>query len=118
MDNFQAIQLSNPRVERRTYLVSYSQADFNKSPTRECFGKMLEKKFNAGSSNAKVSYWACCLKQHQDGGVHYHASLKLTGAKKWRRVKESVMRDHNITVNFSDSHNCYTAAYKYVPAQC
>ena len=33
MDDFQATQLSNPRAGRRTYLVTYSRADFNKFPT-------------------------------------------------------------------------------------
>ena len=44
----------NPRVGRRQYLVSYSQADESKFFTRESFGKMLETEFNAGTSVVKV----------------------------------------------------------------
>ena len=80
----------------------------------ENFGEMLGEKFNGGSGSAKVGHLACCLEQHKDGGAHYHASLKLTGAKKWLRVMGSIMREHTITVNVSDSHNYYIAAYKYV----
>ena len=40
----------NPRVDRRQYLVTYSQADESKFFTRKSFGKMLEAEFNAGSS--------------------------------------------------------------------
>ena len=40
----------NPRVDRRQYLVTYSQADKSKFFTRKSFGKMLEAEFNAGSS--------------------------------------------------------------------
>ena len=49
----------NPRVGRRQYLVTYSQADESKFSTRESFGKMLEAEFNAGTSVVKVDYWAC-----------------------------------------------------------
>ena len=114
MDDFQSTQMENPRIGRRTYLVTYSQADVRKFPTRESFGKMLVEHFNAGSGKAKVSHWAVFQEQHEDGGLHYHASLKLTGAKKWLKVKESINNDHGIMLNFSDSHNYYIAAYRYI----
>ena len=105
--------MENPGIGRRTYLVTYSQGDVRKFPTRESFGKMLVEHFNAGSQSrkAKVIHWAVCQEQHEDGGLHYHASLKLTGAKKWLKDKESITNDHGITLNFSDSHNYYIAAY-------
>ena len=40
----------NPRVDRRQYLVTYSQADESKFFNRKSFGKMIEAEFNAGSS--------------------------------------------------------------------
>jgi hypothetical protein len=45
--------------------------------------KMLENKFNAGTSHVKVSHWACCKEPHEENGFHYHCCLKLTGVKKW-----------------------------------
>ena len=114
MDHFQSSQLQNPRNGRRTYLVTYSQADLNKFPTRQSFGQMLETQFNAGVGKAKVSHWACCLEEHTNKGLHYHVSLKLTAPKKWLKVKNAIMKEHKITVHFSDNHDNYIAAYRYV----
>ena len=113
MDDFQSNQLINPRNERRTYLITYSQADLSKFPTRESFGQMVEEQFNAGTGSAKVNHWACCLEEHKDEGSHYHVSLKLTGCK-WLKVKNAITKQHKLTVNFSDNHDNYIAAYKYM----
>ena len=40
----------NPRIDRRQYLVTYSEADESTFFTRKSFGKMLEAEFKAGSS--------------------------------------------------------------------
>ena len=29
-------------------------------------------------------------------------------------MKERIQKNHNISVDFSDSHNCYLSAYRYV----
>ena len=70
--------------------------------------------FNAGSGKAKVSHCSHCQERPKDGGLRYHASLKLIGAKKWLKVKESITNDRGIMLNFSDSHNYYIAAYRYI----
>ena len=75
---------------------------------------MLEAKFNAGPGKARVSHWACCLEEHQEGGFHYHVSLKLSAPKKWLMVKNTIAKEHNVTVHLSDNHDNYIAAYKYV----
>ena len=60
-----------------------------KFPTRESFGEMVEAELNAGTSQAKVSHWACCRETHQDGGSHFrtavHNSIRL-GCGKFRNV--------------------------------
>ena len=86
MDDFQKNQITNSCNARRTYLVNYSQADLKKFPTHESFGAMLEAKFNDARGKARVSYWACCLEEHQEGGFHYHVSLKLSAPKKWLKI--------------------------------
>ena len=113
-DVFQSTSMVNPRVGRRTYLVTYSKADTNLFPTRQSFGVMLEKYFNAGSGTTKVLHWACCQEKHQDGHLHYHAALKLSHSKKWVQVKKSILQKEKISINFSDHHSYYIAAYKYV----
>ena len=107
--------LENPLIGRRQYLVTYSQADDKKFPTRESFGQMIADEFNAGSGKVGVSHWACCREPHPTtSGFHYHCCVKLTGVKKWLRVKNSIKEKHNIVVNFSDEHNHYISAYRYV----
>lgn len=99
---------------RRQYLVTYSQADPDLFPSREMFGNMLEREFNTGASKVKVDYWACCQENHKEKGIHYHCALKLTGVKKWVSVKERIQRTYGIVVNFSDRHDYYLSAYRYV----
>ena len=70
-----------------------------------------------GETAVKVSHWACCRELHQDGGFHYHCAVKLTGNKKWISVKTRLTENHNIVVNFSDKHNFYISAYRYLCKQ-
>ena len=51
---------------------------------------------------------------HERTGFHYHCCMKLTGVKKWLSAKNNIMKRHNIVLNFSDSHNHYVYAYRYV----
>ena len=104
----------NPRVGRRQYLVTYSQADEPKLSTRESFGKMLEAEFNADTSVVKVDYWACSREEHQNDGFHYHCTLKPTGYEKWRSVKNKIAEKCGIQVNFNDKDNFSLSAYRYV----
>ena len=92
---FEASNLSTaamiPCVGRRQYLVTYSQADESKFSIRKSCGKMLEAKFNAGTSVFKMHYWACSREEHQNNEFHYHGALKLTGCKKWLSVKNRII---------------------------
>ena len=105
MDEFQGTQLVNSRLPRRTYLVTYSQANLTKFPTRKEFRKCIKKHFNSGSGKVKVQHWACAKEKHKNGGVHYHVALKLTGPKRWKSVKENISSKEGIVVNFSDNHD-------------
>lgn len=98
---------------RRSYLVTYSQADLNIFPTRESFAAAVTDVFTSRESKVQPQHWACCLEEHSDGGVHYHLALKLNGPKKWLECKRSLKRKHGVVVNFSD-HEGYYTAYKYV----
>ena len=75
------------RALRRTYLVTYSRANMVMFSTREFFGTAVEDAFNRGKGKVKTGYWACSQEEHQDGGLHYHVSIKLTGPKRWGGVK-------------------------------
>ena len=106
-------QLQNPRSDRRQCLITYSQADLQRFPTRDSFGNMVENEFNAGKSKVKVSHWACCEEAHKENGYHYHCCVKLMGVKKWSRFKDAIAKKYGIVVNFSD-HDQYIYAYRYV----
>ena len=92
------------RATRRTYLVTYSQADREKSPKRQSFGECVENAFNSCAGVIRVSHWVCSLEQHAQGGKHYHVSVKLTGPRGWKAVTDFLANIHNINVNFSDNH--------------
>ena len=105
----------DPLVGRKQYLVTYSKANLQKFPTRESFGAAVQEEFDAGTSAAKVDYWACCLEPHKkSSGYHYHCSIKLTGSKKWVSVKRRLTEKHGIVVHFSAKHDFYLSSYRYV----
>ena len=85
-------QMDNSRLPRRTYLITYSQADLLKFPSRKQYGKCIKTHFNKGSGKVKVQHWACSLEKHQNGRNHYHVALKLTGPKRLEVCK----RQHHI----------------------
>ena len=97
-----------------TYLVTYSQADNSKFPTRESFGAEIAKIFDMGSSKAKTDYWACGLESQKEGGDYYHVSVELSCAKRWLGVKNHLYTKYKIPVNSSDKHDNYYTAFKYI----
>ena len=104
----------DPRAVRSTYMVTYSQADLNKFPTRESFAKAVVSTFESdGKGNVKPLHWACSLEDHADGGKHYHLALKLSGNKRWNRSKARLMDEYSISVHFSSRHENYYSAYRY-----
>lgn len=106
--------LTDPRGEKRQYLVTYSQCDLEKFPTRQSFGEMICREFNTGQSKVHVLHWACCRESHESEGYHYHCSVKLNGKKKWLMVRRNIERKHGIQVHFSNRHDHYISAYRYV----
>ena len=75
-------------TNRRQYLVTYSKADLIKFPTRKSFCDALISCFNA-TGKVVAEYWACCLEEHENtSGYHYHASVRLSGPKRWNPVKK------------------------------
>ena len=40
--------------------------------------------------------------------------MKLTGPKYWKSMKESISLKERIVVNFSDNHDNYYSAYRYI----
>lgn len=99
---------------RRQYLVTYSKANMIKFPTRESFAEAVVNSFTL-SGKVVVQHWACCLEEHENtSGQHYHMCVKLSGPKRWSPVKNKLSSTYGIIVNFSENHDTYYSAYKYV----
>ena len=109
-NDFQSEKL-NSRTSCRTYLATYSQADLTKVPCCIDFGRLVKNAFNRGSKQMEVLHWTCSMKDYQDHGKHYHLSLKLSEAKRWKQVADEIMKSHNIVPNFLDQHENYHSAY-------
>ena len=116
-DDFQVNSLVSANQIRRTYLITCSQADLRIFPTRQSFVEQVSNYFNEGTGKVKVEHWACCQEPHEKLGVHYHMSLKLSGAKRWKHVKDKMMKNHGVVLHFSNAHDNYHSAYQYVTKQ-
>lgn len=104
----------NNRTIRRVYLVTYSRADLELFPDRADFGRAVAEAFDVGASKVKTYYYAVCRESHRDGTQHYHVAIKLTGPKRWLGAKQHIMDNHGVVVHFSDEHDSYFSAYRYV----
>ena len=94
--------------------MTYSKADCSKFKEKSNFGEAVTEVFNSGAGKVKVCYYATCLEQHQDGSDRFHTCVKLTGPKRWLSAKNYLKENFDISVHFSDEHDSYYGAYKYV----
>ena len=112
-EDFVSMSPKNSTMRRR-YLVTYSKANMTKFTPRETFADVAVNSF-ALSGKITVQYWACYLEEHENTlGEHYLMCANLSGPKRWNAVKNYLMSNHQIVVNFSESHETYYTAYKYV----
>ena len=97
---------------QRIYLVTYSNADTSKFPTRKSFGYAVVTAFGGN----KVSYFSCAREHHASGNPHYHLALKLSKSYRWLGVKKSLKAKHGITVNFKESPDggMYSRVHRYI----
>ena len=103
--------VSAPHV-RQVYLITYSQANLEHFPTRRSFAECVVETFNV--TGAGVMQWACCREEHRDEGEHYHLAVKLERIRRLSAVKTLLQEKHGISVHFSNTHNNYYSAWKYV----
>ena len=100
------------REIRKVYLITYSQANTSKIPTRNSFAEAVMNAFKSGS--ASVLHWCCSQESHKKSGVHYHMCLKLDRNHRWLRAKKYLSEQYGISVHFSSVHTNYYTARKYV----
>ena len=104
--------LAGHRV-RQVYLITYSQADEEKVPSREGFSETILAAFSS-QTTAEPLHWVCSQEAHQDGGVYYHMAIKLNKIYRWRKVRDHLASEKGIQVHFSDTHHDYYSAWQYV----
>ena len=92
------------RTVRQVYLITYSQADEARFPTRESFVQAVL--FSFYNTPAKVVQWCCCLLQVYGG--------RLNKNQRWLQCKKSLLEKFGISVDFSAIHANYYSAWQYV----
>ena len=110
--------------QRIVYLVTYSRADTRKFPTRQAFAEAV---LNAWAHNSvRILHWVVSLEAHAETGAdtdtespamnqhHFHMALKLCKKSRWLQVRNFIDREYGTQVHFSDNHNTYYGAYRYV----
>ena len=102
---------ATPQV-RQVYLITYSQANLEVFPTRRSFAECICEAFR--ETGAAVKQWVCCRERHTDEGHHYHMAVKLERLRRWSAVKTYLQDRYNIVVNFSNHHDNYYSAWKYI----
>lgn len=102
----------NARAVQQVYLITYSQVDFKKFPTRNSFAEAVVSSFT-DSTDTTVEHWVCCKEPHQTKGCHYHMAIKLDRCKRWLSSKNYLQEIYGILVYFSDLHYNYYSAWKY-----
>ena len=58
-------------------------------------------------------HWVCSQESHADGGLHYHMAVKLSGRRRWLRVRNYIDQEYSVKVNFSDRRDNYYSAWRY-----
>ena len=101
MNDFQKKQITNPRNGRRTYLVTYSQADLRKFPTRESWEISSKILHDIIQKTWKMQTTSECLqwekKSRMDilrGKVSEGCSLGCD--KLWLKCAMGVLRNNNL----------------------
>ena len=113
--DFQDTDSLNKRCIRKVYLVTYSQVNEEKCSDRERFAEMVLEAFDPRKeSSVQPVQWAVSKEPHSESGFHYHMCVKLSNKKRWYGAKLYLLASYNINVHFSDSHQNYISAYRYV----
>ena len=94
----------------RAYLITYSQLDHHKFPTRMSFRGVVVSAF--GGNN--VDYFLVSKEPHVQGGYHYHCAVRLSKPMRWKAAKLYLQEHFDVVVNFSASSEIYIGAYRYV----
>ena len=94
------------------YLLTYSQADITKFPTRTVLADAVVQSFT--SETVSVVQWCCSKEKHKQSGEHFHICVKLSRNQRWLSSKKFLRDRFGIEVHYSCVHHNYYSAWKYV----
>ena len=109
------------QTQGMVYIITYSQTDTSKLPTRESFIQAVIEAWKFYGIN--ILHWVVCIEAHanlhSESGddlnyYHFHMAVKLEKRGWWLQVKEYLNEKFGVQVHFSDHHNSYYSTYKYV----
>ena len=108
--------------QRIVYLITYSRADTSKFPSKESFSSAIVEAWHY--FGIRVIQWVTCIEAHNNNNectsgdemnlYDYHMALKLAKRGRWLQVRNYLDEKFGVQVNFSDNHNSYYTAYRYV----
>lgn len=105
---------TNDNNGKHMFLVTYSQANMTRFPTRQKFAKFVVAAFNSGKGKVQVDKWAVCREEHENGGYHYHCCVKMKGGVKRWGAPRAYMAENGVDVDISCDHDHYVSMYRYV----
>ena len=103
---------SSSPLQRSVYLITYNQCDAS-GLTKADFAKAILDSWKA-CYRCTVVQWVASEELHQNGGRHFHMAIKLSTKSRWLRARNYIDKEHGIKVNFSDRHDNFYGAYRYV----
>ena len=97
-------------VPHRTFLVTYSQLDYRKFPTRLSFGGAVLAAFSANN----VNYFVAAKENHETSstGYHHHVAVCIIKPMRWKTAKSYIFENYGATVNFAASSDMDVGAYR------
>ena len=107
--------------QRLVYLITYSRADTAKFSSKESFSSAVVEAWQ--NFGIRVIQWVACIEAHSNNDCvsgddmnlyHFHMAVKLAKKSRWLQVRNYLDEKFGIQVNFSDNHNTYYTAYRYV----
>lgn len=94
----------------KVYLITYSQVNKDRFPTRMSFVEAVRQSF--ASTLANVIQWCSAEEQHVSAWVHYHMVIKLDRNQRWISIERFLLESCGNSVNFYEMHNNYYSAWK------
>ena len=105
--------------QRIVYLIAYSRADTTTFSSKKGFSSAVVEAWQHFDIRVikgllASRYITTTMSGDEMNLYHYHIALKLAKRGRWLQVRNYLDEKFGVQVNFSDNHNLYYTAYRYV----